>query len=291
MEIKNLVLLSFLCLTACQTKSIHDENRSESSPEGRTSEVLPSAPEAPVTKMPAPQEAIRLGLILGPGGSKTFAQVGLLKELQTRKIPVHAIVGMEWGALVAASFSAKGSAHETEWQLSKLKDGGSHWLGSSQNVKNWIEPLQPFLGSYTAESLKVPFACPSMNLKKSQIFMMAKGRLDQLLPYCLPYPPYFAAFDKNIAGPREIQQAVDYLRRQGANYIVLVNVLAGLSQNEPINWLELSYDMKRKWPGVHERLDIVIVDKSISDFKSRQVLIQLGSEQSAKFADKIMNRF
>ncbi len=290
---KYLILFSFLFLAACQSRDIREENK----PQETTADVskmpeIPPAPEAPVTKVPAPNELIRLGVILGPGGSKTFAQVGFLKELQARKIPVHAVVGMEWGALVAASFAAKGSAHEAEWQLSKLKDGGSNWLGNSKsNIKDLIDPLKPFLGSYKAESLKVPFACPSMNLKKAQVFMMAKGQLDQLLPYCLPYPPYFSDFDKNIAGPREIQMAVDYLRRQGANYIILVNVLGGISQEEPINWLELAYDMKRKWPGVHDRLDIVISDKEISDFKSRQELIQLGSEQSAKFTDKLMNRF
>ena len=294
MQIKKMILLiGILFLAACQSRDVREDNR----PQDQSAEVskipeVPAAAEMPVTKMPAPHELIRLGIILGPGGSKTFAQVGFLKELQARKIPVQSIVGMEWGSLVAASFAAKGSAHEAEWQLSKLKDGGSNWLGNNQNnIKDLLDPLKPFLGSYKAETLKVPFACPSLNLKKSQVYMMAKGQLDQLLPYCLPYPPYFNAHDKNIAGPREIQQAVDYLRKQGANYIILINVLAGISQDEPINWLELSYDMKRKWPGVHERLDIVISDKNISDFKSRQELIQLGSEQSTKFADKLMNRF
>lgn len=290
---RKLVLASFLFLAACQTRTVREDHQTspqEPSDVSRPAE-LPPVEGAP-TKMPSPQEQVRLGIILGPGGAKTFAQIGFLKELQTRKVPVHAIVGLEWGALVASSFAAKGSAHETEWQLSKLKDSGSNWLGNSpSNVKNVIDPLKAYLGSYSAESSKIPFACPSFNLKKSQVFMMARGKLDQLLPYCLPYPPYFNAFDRNVAGPREIQLAVDYLRKQGANYVVLVNVLAGISQDEPINWQELSYDMKRKWPGIHERLDIVISDKNISDFKSRQELIQLGSEQSTKFADKLMNRF
>lgn len=291
---KSFILVSLLFLAACQTRSIHEQNQPAEQPAetSRASEESPSTPENAGTTMPEPHQRIRLGVILGPGGAKTFAEVGFLKELQSRRIPVHAIVGLEWGSLVAASYAAKASAHESEWQLSKLKDDGSDWLGKNQSkVQDLIEPLKTYLSSYKAEALKVPFSCPSFNLKKSQVYMMTRGRLDQLLPYCLPYPPYFTTYERNIAGPREIQQAVDYLRRQGANYIVLVNVLSGLNQNEPINWLELAYDMKRKWPGVHDRLDIVIRNKSISDFKSRQELIQLGSEQSAKFADKLMNRF
>lgn len=288
-----MILLSLLFLTSCQSRLFRQENQTpEQSSEVTQDSGISSGSVLQITKAPSPHEQIQLGLILGPGGSKTFAHVGFLKEIQARKIPVHAIVGLEWGSLVAASFAAKGSAHEVDWQLSKLKESGSNWLGNSQShIQDLLQPLKPFLSAYSAESTKIPFSCPSLNLKKSQVFMMNKGKLDQLLPYCLPYPPYFKVYEGTIAGPREIQQAVDYLRRQGANYIVLVNVLAGINQNEPINWLELSYDMKRKWPGVHERLDIVISDQNISDFKSRQELIQLGSEQSEKFADKLMNRF
>jgi NTE family protein len=294
-----IMLASLLFLAACQSRNIVTEHGEISGSQGQTSEPNKSGSETPAAptetatpKPPSAHEDIRLGIILGAGGAKTFAEIGFLKELQSRKIPVQAIVGMEWGALVAASFAAKGSAHEAEWQLSKMKDMGSSWLGKNQNnLKDALDPLKAFLSSFSADNMKVPFACPSLNLKKSQMFMMARGRLDQLLPYCLPYPPNFAPFERNIAAPREIQVAADFLRHQGANYIVLVNVLAGESQNEPINWLELGYDMKRKWPGVHERLDIVIKDNTINDFNSRQDLIQLGSEQSAAFADKLMNRF
>jgi NTE family protein len=296
MDLRKIVLISFLGLAACQSRSIHEENRTQEVGQEQSaankSEDSQTGPETSVVKMPVAQEPIRLGIILGPGGSKTFAQIGFLKELQIRKIPVNSIFGLEWGSLVGASYAANASAHDAEWQLSKLKDGGTNWLGNSTSkIKDVLGPLKAFLESYRAESLKVPFACSSLNLKKSQVYVMARGRMDQLLPYCLPYPPYFAAYERNIAGPREIQQAVDFLKQKGANYIILVNVLAGMSQDEPINWLELAYDMKRKWPGVNERLDIVISGKSISDFKSRQELIQLGTEQSAKFADKLLSRF
>ncbi len=295
MKLSNLFWICiFTVLTACQTNSLRVEHQQ---PDGQTSdathsESIPLAPVEAPTKEPAPHDEVRLGIILGPGGAKAYSEIGFLKELQARKIPVQAIVGLEWGALVASSFAAKGSAHEVEWQLSKLKESGSSWLGKSQgSIRDALSPIKPFLRSLSVNEFKIPFACPSLNLKKQHVYLMQRGRLDQLLPYCLPYPPVFSPYQRTIAGVREIQESVEFLRKAGANYIVLVNVLADSNQKEPVNWLELSYDMKRRWPGVNERLDILIPNKSINDFDSRQDLIQLGSDQSAPFAEKLMNRF
>lgn len=259
-------------------------------PGAQTPTEIPPAPVEVPTPM-APKANLKLGIILGAGGARTFAQVGFLKQLQMKRVPVHAIVGMEWGALVAASFAAKGSAHEAEWQLSKMKGLDQGWFNEGEaDIKSALNPLQSYLSAYKAESLKVPFGCPSLNLKKSQVFMMARGRLDQLLPFCLAYPPSVNPHDRTIAAVREVQMAVDYLRSQGANYIVLVNVLSQLDQSEPVNWLELSYDMKRKWPGVHERLDLSIGSKRLGDFKARQDLIESGMEQSTSFVDKLSSK-
>lgn len=257
---------------------------------GKTSAEIPPGP-VEVATPPAPKANLKLGIILGAGSARSFAEIGFLKQLQTRRVPVHAIVGLEWGALVAASFAAKGSAHEAEWQLSKMKGLDQGWFSEgSADIRTALNPLQAYLSSYKAESLKIPFGCPSLNLKKSQVFMMARGRLDQLLPFCLAYPPSVNPHERTIAAVREINMAVEYLRSQGANYIVLVNVLGQLDQNEPVNWLELSYDMKRKWPGVHERLDLVMGSKRLGDFKARQEMIESGMEQSTSFVEKLSSK-
>jgi hypothetical protein len=67
-------------------------------------------------------------------------------------------------------------------------------------------------------------------------------------------------------------------------------VLPGLSIKEPTPWLELAYDLKKKWPGIDERLDIMIDQKSIRDFKLQTDLIQLGFEQSSKAAEKLLQK-
>jgi len=296
MIMKKTILLSMTVFAlGCQTltqrgsTSPQDSTPVSGSQDSRTSEP-PPPPIEPVTPT-APKSNYKVGIILGPGGAKTFSQVGFLKQLQMKRVPVHAIVGIEWGSLVAASFAAKGSAHETEWQLSKMKGLDKGWFSDgAADVKKVLDPIGSYLSSYKAESMKLPFGCPSLNIKKSQVYMMARGRLDQLLPFCLAYPPTFKSHERTIAGVREINSAVDYLRSQGANYIILVNVLSQLDQDAPINWHEISYDMKRKWPGVHERLDLQMGSKKLNDFNSRQEMIESGMEQSAGFVERLANK-
>lgn len=278
---KLVLILSIMFSLGCQSlRSQRTVVESESS--GQT-----SPPVAEVPGATAQGEPLKLGIILGPGGARALAHVGFLKQLQSKKIPVVGIVGVEWGALVAASFANKASSHEAEWQLSKIRD----WTGKDQSdVRAPLKLIDVYLQSARAESSRIPFACPSLNLKKSQVYMMAKGRLDQLLPFCLAYPPLFEPHSTTIAANRELTRSAEYLRSHGANYIVFVNVLSGLSLAESTPWLELGYDLKKKWPGVDDRLDLVIDKKSIRDFKLQTEMVQLGFEQSQNFTEKLLQK-
>lgn len=278
---KIIVLISFLGLISCQS-SQRKSDTLETEAKVPTSESQVQVPAALETVEP-----LKLGIILGPGGARALAHIGVLKQFHDKKVSVKGIVGIEWGALIAASFAQKGSAHEVEWQLSKIRE---YRPQEKSDIRSGLKPLQSYLQSIKAESSVVPFACPSLNLKKSQVFMMARGRLDQLLPFCMAYPPMSESHDFSLAAAREVSLAADYLRSRGANYVLFVNVLPGLGIQEPTQWLELSYDLKKKWPGVDERLDILIDQKSIRDFKLQTDLIQLGFEQSSKAAEKLIQK-
>ena len=274
------LILLFILMTSIGCQNLRSQRSVEesSSPAPEVSEVVATE------STPVQGEPMKIGIILGPGGARALAHVGFLKQLQAKKIPVVGIVGIEWGALVAASFANKASSHEAEWQLSKIRD----WNGKDQSdIRDPLKLIQTYLQSARAESSRVPFACPSLNLKKSQVYIMAKGRLDQLLPFCLAYPPLFDSHSSTISANRELARSAEYLRSQGANHIVFVNVLNGLSLAESTQWLELAHDMKKKWPGVDERLDLIIDKKSIRDFKLQTEMIQLGFEQSQSFIEKL----
>ncbi|MGE4232160.1 MAG: patatin-like phospholipase family protein [Bacteriovoracia bacterium] len=59
-------------------------------------------------------------VVLGPGMARTFSYIGVLRELESRKAKIKAIVGVEMGAVVAAIW-ASSNANTLEWELHKFK--------------------------------------------------------------------------------------------------------------------------------------------------------------------------
>ncbi len=66
-------------------------------------------------------KAPKICLVLSGGGARGFAHVGVLKELEALRIPIHCIAGTSMGAVVGGLYAAGLSASEIEERLNKLK--------------------------------------------------------------------------------------------------------------------------------------------------------------------------
>ncbi len=62
----------------------------------------------------APAPRPRIGLVLGGGGAKGAAHIGVLRELEDLRIPVDCVAGTSMGALVGATFAAGVPPEEIE---------------------------------------------------------------------------------------------------------------------------------------------------------------------------------
>jgi NTE family protein len=59
----------------------------------------------------------RIGLVLGGGGAKGAAHVGVLRVLEDLHIPIDCIAGTSMGALVGATFASGKSPKEVEKEV------------------------------------------------------------------------------------------------------------------------------------------------------------------------------
>jgi len=316
----SLLILSFYFLAACQTlrtrediKAGKDEEHAET-PSGpvqppKYETQVPSHTQVPVSPpVSSPIPAIpKIGLILGPGGARAYGHIGALQNLTRLKVPVYATVGIEWGAPAAALLSSKGQVYDVEWQMFKLKDDDltkKSLIGSNakaNDVSALKEFFQTAFGSQRVESFRHPFGCPAYNISKNQVYMMSRGSVEQLMPYCLPYPPTFKAFNRNVSAVRELKMASDYLRSQGANYIVLVNVLgrdAGrkslvrdVDSVESVMWSELASYYAKPQPGVDAVISMDLDGYMITDFEKRREIMQKGAEDSKKSVESWARKF
>lgn len=255
----------------------------------RPNEILPTPPPE-VTREPSPpshSDNPKIGLILGPGAARAWAHIGVLQELNKAKLPVTSIVGLEMGALIGGIYALKAQPFDVEWQMSKLKD-----------MKNLGGFIQSVFGGAKAEDLKLPFACPAYNLTKVQYFMMNKGAMAQMLPYCLPVPPALKSHNSNVAGMTELKASVDYLKAKGANFIVYVNILApkngvitgSLDDESNFLWTLAGLSLSKQLPAVDYVLNVPVQDFDLKDWSKRRELLQKGIEAGQNASSQISKR-
>lgn len=247
-----------------------------------------TSPHARVEGDPAPAPIAaqpKVALVLGPGGYRTLVHAQVVKELVQAKIPIQKVVGIEWGALAGAFFALDGKAHEGEWKLYKL-DSSS--LESKSFFSKKAQPqdtsvlqkyLKENLGNRDLSSLTIKFTCPQLSLKSGAVLWAERGSLAESVENCLAFPPRWTPVRNSVAAVLSTQEAVDNLRREGYNVIILVNVLGdsdllpNSDRNErlasDILWLEARRDV---WAAKSKATDVVEIRLrgSIYDLDSRK---------------------
>ena len=197
---------------------------------------------------------------------------------------------------MAALFANKGLANDVEWQMFKIKDEEVVRKSLlSSNKANDISSLNDFLrlsfARMKVEDMRLAFACPALNLAKNQVYLMSRGSVDALLPYCWPYPPLFKPFKNNVSAVRDVKMLADYLRSKGANYIIFVNAMGGSQKHsyigekesmENVVWSEIAGQYSRSQAGVDSTISLNTEDYGLADFDKRREIMQKGADSSDK---------
>jgi len=268
---------------------------SEVKSESETSQGAGSAVSQPST--PAPVEATagtikslpRIGIIFSAGGAKAWGHIGVIKEIEKAKWPVKAVAGLEWGAAVAASYAHKLSANEVEWELSKVRD--------LEDVERASETI---FENQSVNELKVPFVCPSLNIVKQEAFLLNRGQLKNLMPFCISSPGLSGHYKQSIGLLDHISALSQHLRATGVKKVILVNVLAqgskkplvsDLTSAENILWVKAAVAAAQKPAGVDDVININLDDYSIKDLDQKREIIARGAELSYDQIKKLSTKY
>lgn len=250
-------------------------------------------------------ENIKVGVILGPGGLKSFAHIGVLEELQSQRVPVDAIVGIEWGSLVAAIFAKNGSARETEWEMSKLKsdDLPSRGFWNNQIPFQSIQIFDKFLNkvvSGNVESLKIPYSCSAVALHNERTLMLDRGNLIDVIKKCMAYPPFFySERSEPLASALALREAAEFLSQRNINVIILINVLKSGMLFDSDSKTDLStrllwIEIKKKWGSADPLVTDLIqvgVPYSLIDYAHTRAMIAAGRAAGASAVRKLIQKY
>jgi NTE family protein len=188
-----------------------------------------SAPLAGIASA-AESERLRVGLVLGGGGARGAAHIGVLKELERLQIPIDAIAGTSMGAIVGGLYAAGTSADELEHILMTLdwsralsdsprrrnlsfrrkQDDVRYPVGLELGVRDgeMILPLGVVQGhnldlvlrKLTAnaahisdfDALPIPFRSVAANIETGEAYVMASGDLARSIRASMSVPGLIA---------------------------------------------------------------------------------------------------
>lgn len=302
------ILLFFL--TACSTMERRTPPSRSTPPPVANKDDFPVVPEPTKEITPPPPVSSvpkKVGLILGPGGAKALAHAGVLKELSRARLPIHSVVGLEWGALAGSLFASRGQAHEMEWKLYKLERQSLPGKGflSSRLKPESIASLRSYLQeSFSRQDLakaQVGFSCPTQTLEVSEFRWAEQGELASEVENCLAFPPLFVTDKGRWAAPGAAVAAVEKLKSMGVDFIILINVLNAGPLMDPrqlpdsgasaILWQEVRRAVRAAAPRVNEWIEVNTAQVDLSDFSKRKELVQAGEKAGQTAAKWLASKY
>ena len=234
-------------------------------------------------------KAPRVGIIFGPGGAKTLAQIGALQEMERQKIPVVATVGLEWGALIGALYALNGQSHEVDWkmsQLPKVNFAATNFFSKKMQATTTAEYnkyLNKIFGSEKLESTKLPFACSYIKKESARSALISKFARN-VIKNCWQYPPC-STWTRRL---RLMPCRRGFLPQEnGAELIVLVNVLENPPKDFASGTTRSGVVQRRRCMPLRtatvlcQRNDQHRQRLSMTDFEQRLRFIQVGKRSIA----------
>lgn len=263
--------------------------------------------QPPVVQPPAqpPPKPAKIALVLGAGASKGFAHIGVLKILETNKIPIHLIVGTSVGSVVGSLYAYGFNAFDLQ-RLSfsiEQKDIVDLTIPDNGFIKG--EKLEEFvnktLKNTPIEKLKIPFYAIATEIQNGQETVFARGNTGQAVRASSSIPGVFRPVkigdkvyvDGGVVSP----VAVEAAKRLGADVVIAVDISASTERTPPGNTIETLLQainvMYSKLAAIQlSQANIVIRPKvghiGAADFSKRQEAILEGEKAAAEVLPKII---
>lgn len=252
------------------------------------------APPSPVSR-PA-----KIAVVLGSGAAKGFAHVGVLKVLESQKVPIHMVVGTSAGSFVGALYAYGYNAY----QLQNLSFGvqkddvfdlviPDNGFVKGERLQNYVNKM---VKDTPIEKLKIPYYAVATNVQTGEEVGFAKGNTGMAVRASCSIPGVFQP--SRIAGKTYVDGgvvspvAVEFARRQGADVVIAVDISGALNNTAPASTIDTilqSIDIMQSNISENQlrKCDVVIKPKvgyiASSDLTKRHEAI-LEGEKAAQAA-------
>jgi NTE family protein len=177
----------------------------------------------------------RIGLVLGSGGARGMAHIGVLQRLQELGLRPHCVVGTSAGALVGAAYAAGrlevllDHVRRLDWRRTAQLFVEVNFQRAGLLAGRRIERLlQEIYGVTRIDELTLPFAAVATDLEREEESILDDGNLLEAIRASIAIPGVFTPVlrdgrllvDGGMINPLPISVA----RRMGADLVLAVDV-------------------------------------------------------------------
>ncbi|WP_022964233.1 patatin-like phospholipase family protein [Halopseudomonas pelagia] len=140
----------------------------------------------------------RVALVLGSGGARGYAHIGVIEEIERRGYTIDCIAGCSMGAVVGGVYAAGGLDAYREWvsglaylDVLRLLDVGFGNLGAIRGERVFGR-IREILGEVNIEDLSIPFTAVATDLTNQQEVWFQQGCLHQAMRASAAIPSLFS---------------------------------------------------------------------------------------------------
>jgi NTE family protein len=230
-------IICIFCLNSCQSKFVK-----------RFYDFSNADPEPVI-------ENVKVALVLGGGGSRAIAQIGVIEVLEENNIPVNLVVGTSGGSIIGAIYADNPSiVHLKEFGLNFKRENlarisfedaieGARSLRGGFDGSVGERFLEQNLMSKYFHELKIPFIAVATDINSGKTIGLKSGRIAPAVRASCAIPGLFSPVEINkmllVDGGVTAPLPVEIARQYNPEVIIAVDVSTPIEDEKISNMLDL----------------------------------------------------
>lgn len=183
-----------------------------------------------------PAKPLKIGLVLGGGGARGFAHVGIIKVLEAQGIFPDVIVGTSAGSVVGSLYASGINAYTLQQIAQNIDEsdfadwtlplpGGKSGVLKGEALQNYMNKL---LSNRSIEQMPRKLGIVATDLQSGEPILFERGNIGMAVRASASVPGVFQPVSINgrqyVDGGLVAPVPVHYARQLGADFVIAVNI-------------------------------------------------------------------
>ena len=190
------------------------------------------------------QDHPKIGLVLGGGGAKGAAEIGVLKYIEEAGVHIDYIVGTSIGSIIGGLYSVGHRSQQldslfvnTDWE-----DIFSESIAGTQQISNVFSNLLNLPDSVDFDSLPIPYRCVATDIINTEEVILQRGNLARAMRASMSIPGAFKPVKWEgkllVDGGMMNNLPVDIAKKMGADIIIAIDLAQRRHENRDFSLKE-----------------------------------------------------